>query len=255
MGTDRGNFFKVFILLFILAVFFIFLSQRQLLKPISNFFQRTFFSTLNIFPHKQSTNSEIDSLKLQNAKLETEVNDYQNLKNENQALRDQFKTSYPESENLIPAKIIGFPDNFENENISYLIIDQGSKSGVNKNSVVVFQNNFIGLTENVSNNFSKVFTLFSGNFSLAAQDENTSAFGIVKNESGEIILDNVLTSDHLKVGDLVETAPSENENSNILPNLVIGKILSVQKDPSSLFQKAVIVPLYNYKNLSVVFIE
>ena len=256
MINSKRKYFTFFAGLIIFSLILIFLSKSGLLNSEISFFQKIFFSISLPVANKTKKLSQSELLQNANVKILAQDATIKNLQNNNSALYDQFKTAYPNSLTLIPANIVGFPDNFQSENIAYFILDKGYSNNVGKKNIVVFKNNFIGIISDANLNYSKVETLFSGNFTLAGRDVTTNAYGIIKNEDGEIILDNILTSSSLKIGDLVETAPGQNyDGSGVMPNLIIGKIVSIQKIPSSLFQKAKIEPLYNYKNLEIVFIH
>lgn len=256
MINDKRKYFNFFLLFITFSIILIIFSRIGFLNPEINFFQEIFFNISLPVSNKGKKLSQSKLLQNVDIQLLTQESVIKNLQNENSALYDQFKTLYPNSLSLIPANIVGFTDNFKSQNISSFIINRGSKNNIKKGSVAIFENNFIGIVYSVSLNYSQIFTLFNGNFTLAAKDLNSNAYGIVKNEDGEIILDNVLTSSTLKIKDLVETSPGQNyDGSGIMPNLVVGKIVSVQKIPSSLFQKAKIEPVYNYKDLEIVFLH
>lgn len=237
--------------LFFLSLVLFFLSVNNKANFIYDFFQNIFFN-LKFNSASQKT-SEIDVLKNENLKFKTETAELIFLKNDNQALRDQFRISYPAPSDLTQSKIIGFPTDLNN--ISYFIIDKGYKSGIKKGASVIYLNNFLGTISRINNYYSKVKTIFDNNFFISAQDAQTKTYGIIKNENSEIIFDNVLTSDKLKIGDTIITSPTKNfKGDGVPPDLVIGKIISIYKNPSSLFQKALINPILDFKNLEIVFI-
>ena len=64
-----------------------------------------------------------------------------------------------------------------------------------------------------------------------------------------------MLSDSLKKDDLVLTKGDVNaQNVGFPPDLTVGKIASVSKNPSDLFQKAEIQPLVDLSNLEKVFV-
>lgn len=71
-----------------------------------------------------------------------------------------------------------------------------------------------------------------------------------------MILDNVLLSETLKVGDVVLTNGDIDQNGKGLPpDLIVGKITSVDKNPSALFQKADVVSFVDFSKLSTLFVQ
>ncbi|EKD64909.1 MAG: hypothetical protein ACD_50C00249G0001, partial [uncultured bacterium] len=71
----------------------------------------------------------------------------------------------------------------------------------------------------------------------------------------KITLENVLPSEHLKIDDLILTKGDLDINGiGIPPNLVVGRIESIEKIPAAIFQKAELKSLLDFDRLSVVFI-
>jgi rod shape-determining protein MreC len=91
---------------------------------------------------------------------------------------------------------------------------------------------------------------------FTAKTLNTQAQGVVKGQGGGgVVLDNVVLSESLKKDDLVLTNGDINtQNSGFPPDLTVGKIISVSKNPSDLFQKADIQPLIDLESLEKVFV-
>jgi len=106
-----------------------------------------------------------------------------------------------------------------------------------------------GLQNNLSekllnnSNLSSVTLLTNSSFLFTAKTLQTKRWS-VKGKAREVILDNVVLSDSLKKDDLVLTKGDVNaQNVGFPPDLTVGKIASVSKNPSDLFQKAEIQPL------------
>ena len=82
------------------------------------------------------------------------------------------------------------------------------------------------------------------------------AQGLIKGQgNGQIVLDNVLLSEKIENGDLVVTGGTKDiEGIGLPPDLVIGKIYALQKNPSALFQKAEVKSFIDSVQLSTLFI-
>ncbi len=203
-----------------------------------------------------SEDSEVKRLKEENANLLEKIVDQKKLTDEIAALRDQFAIQYPKSNNLLYAKVVAatsfIPSVSHPEN---LILDKGEKDGVRVNQAVVLKNNLIGKIEDVTDNLSKVVLLSDNSLSFTAKTES-GGIGIIKGEgNGEITLENVLVADNLRKDEFVYTKGDLDENGfGIAPDLIVGKIVSVEKDPSALFQKAKIQNSIDFKNLLNVFV-
>ena len=135
-------------------------------------------------------------------------------------------------------------------------MNKGEKDGVRVELTVVYKDNLVGKIIKVSDYSSKVILITNPRFSVTSQVLSNKALGIVKGQGGgEMILDNVVLSQIIKKDEFVVTRGDVNEQEiGILPNLIIGKIVSVNKNPSDLFQTAKVKSLLDFTNLSKVFI-
>jgi rod shape-determining protein MreC len=202
-------------------------------------------------------NSEIQTLKAQNLTLAKQLVDQSKLIGDNKALRDQFQTETPKSTNLLAANVVGAPGFVPGLSVpEVLILNRGTNDGVKLGDAVIYQNNLVGKITQISANLASV-TLVSNSLSqFTAQTLSTQAQGVVRGQGGgEIILDNVLLADNLKKDDLVVTAGDINAQNNGLPaGLTVGKIISISKNPSDLFQKAEVQSLVSFSKLTEVFV-
>lgn len=248
----RGSIIPIFIIFFIISfLLFIFASQGKL-SGVTGFFeqlllpmQRAGFSLSN--PSDQPTTEA--SLREENRKLQTQIAKQEELKKENNALRDQFKTEKPSSRTLLPAKIIG------NREEGFLL-DKGTADGVNAGDVVVYKDNVVGKIGKASTHMSIVFLLMHKDISFTAQTVKTNSLGIVKgNGERVLILDNVVLSDKLEKGDVVITKGDvDDSGKGFPPDLLVGKVVSVNKKASALFQRAEVKSLVDFSRLETVFV-
>ena len=242
----------------LLSLFFIacllFIGVRGGLGFLQNAFQVSFFGITKLFPN---TTSQDTSLKAENISLTQQLSNMKTLQADNKALRDQFENQTFSPSRLLPARIVGQPSVIPN--MIYpeeFIVDAGKKAGVEKGDVVVVKDTAIGQIQEVSEYFAKVMLTTSKNFALSGKDQNSNAAGVVKGVgNGEIVFDAVLLSDTLKVGDLVVSSGSQDMSGRgFPPDILIGKITGVEKNPSSLFQSARLSPVITIQKLHTVFI-
>ena len=243
------NFFPVFLVLFIFSVFLFFLARSGNLAGLTGFLEQATLPlqkfTFSIF-HKPD-NSENAKLRQENIELTAQLVDHIREKRENQALRDQFQTTYPVSNALLPAKIVGMIQD-------QIILDKGNKDGVRQGLVVVSKNNLVGIIVKTGTNIS-VLDIITRNAKLTSKTLKTFSPGIIKTSGGQLILDNVLLSDKLEKGEFVVTKGDVNSEGNgFPPDLVIGKIVSINKKASSLFQSASVKSLVDFSRLEMVFV-
>ncbi len=178
------------------------------------------------------------------------------VKQEIQALRDQFQTSFPKSTDLLPARIIGYigfvPGISEPKDI---VLDRGSKDGVVLESAVVYKNYLIGKVQKVTESRSLVALIGGESFSFTGKMSESETFGIVISKQDELVLDKVLASESLQPSDIVVTGGSQNLlGKGLPPNLLVGKVVDVDKKSSALFQSGKLKRFVDPKTLTRVFI-
>lgn len=243
--TDVIPVFGGFFLLSLLIFFFLHKPIAGFLQHITVPIQRTVFGSI----HKRSVNkSEVEQLKDENNRLSAELAKQKEVEKENKALRDQFQTTAISSQKLLPAKIVGM----END---VIIIDKGEQEGVKVGNPIVVKNNLIGRVAKLSPHVSIVYGISHTDTSLTAKTLKTGVTGIIKGTGSVLILDNVVLSDKLEKGDTVVTKGDVDASGRgFPPSLVIGKITSVNKRASALFQVAEVKSLVDISKLETVFI-
>ncbi|MSU26229.1 MAG: hypothetical protein EXS44_03125 [Candidatus Levybacteria bacterium] len=182
--------------------------------------------------------------------------DYQEILKENQALKDQFEVGKVFESKLLPSRILGAPRFLPGFIPDTFIIDNGEKSGVKVGQGVVVKNQVIGKITKVSKTYSIVTLVTNTSFSIPVKTAKTGALGILKGiGNGQMLLDNVLLSEEIIIGDEIEVYGDIDKDGNgLMPNMLIGKIVSIDKNPSALFQKANIIVLTALEKLSIVFV-
>jgi len=254
---QKKGFFLIFFILLIssLAIFKFKITIKPLEKifsPVGSFTQDLFNVPKNIF-----TLDELKKLKEENNVLVKKIINQEELKKENSALKDQFKTGGILSANLLPAKIIGAPSFIPGvSNPEHLVLDKGKKQGVKAGQAVIFKDNLIGKIGEVSENISTVHLIYEKDSSFSVKTLKTDALGVLKGQgNGEMVLDNVLLSENLEKTDFVLTKGDlDSQGIGFPSDLIVGKIESIDKKPSSLFQLAKIKNVIDFSRLEVVFV-
>lgn len=257
----KENFLPVFLLVFILSVGTLGLSFFGKTRGIEGFLQRISYSVegniSNLWQNLPliSQNQNIKKLQEENLLLSSKIIDRQKLERENQALSDQFQTAKPKSYILLPAKILGMLNFIPNiSNPSSLILDKGETDGIKVGDAVVFKNNLVGKVVRVTAYLSKVDVVNNSSSSFTARTEK-GALGLIKGLGDLMVLDNVLLSETLSKDDIIVTMPNQNiDGAGVPSDLVVGKIISIDKNPSAVFQRAEVKSLINFSSLSTVFI-
>lgn len=258
----RPQIFFIFSLLFIISLIFFVLFRYQPLQDATGLagivmrpLQNAFFSVSQNILHI-SENNIVQKLQETNQKLASQLAQEKIDQIEMKALRDQFAQTSLQNRQLIPSRVIGSKGFIPGISIpDHLILDAGSSNGVKQGQVVLVNNNLLGKISKVSRTYALVELIVKKNVALTAITGKSQALGIVKGQGSGLIFDNVILSDTLEVDDIVVTKGNQDlQGSGYPPNLVIGKITSVDKKASSLFQSAGMQSLVDFTHLKTVFI-
>ncbi len=239
----------IFLLLLLLSVFILFFFQNPLTAglqtitlPVQQWvFGITLKPTGSLSPQQQ--------LQQENNQLRVQLAQMQEMKKDNQALHDQFQTTTPTPQKLLPAGVIGVQP-------TYMLIDKGSSDGVHLGDVVVVKDNLIGSIAKVTPHISQVMLLTDSSTSFTAHTSKTSANGLVRSiDGGTVIFTNVVLSDKLEKNDIILTKGDRDATGHgYPPKLIVGKITSIDKQASNLFQAAKLDSLVNVSDLRMVFV-
>ncbi len=250
-----------FILSLIIAISVLLLSQRGFNKFLNTVIQTIFFPAEQfvferIHPVTTLTFQKSD-INQQNTNLLKQLTKLKAIQADNNAFKDQFATTSIPPNTLLPARIVAAPlfipgVNFPNA----YILDKGSLDGVEVGNAVVYKDIAVGIVTKLEKHFSKVTLIDANSSSFTAKTSESSALGVIHGQgNGEMVLDNVLLSDHLILGDAVVTAGSQSITGNgYPPGIMVGKIMSVEHNASALFQKARVESLLQFDRLNMVFI-
>ncbi len=255
--------FKVFFLaaIFLLLVFLnpvsLFSPFREIVNAIFLPFQKVFYSVSINVEETRDFLSSIGQLKDENEKLLTdnqiliaENAMLLDVKNENSFLRDQLSLLPRDKYELLASSVISQDPNGMG---NWLEIDKGSSDGVVSGMpVIVSKGILVGRIQEVGINSSKIMLLTNSKNTISAMTTENSAKGVVNGGYGlSIILDMVLQTDALAIGDNVVTSGTGGE---IPRGLYIGSLREIHPSSDHLFQQAVIESPLMISKLQTVFI-
>ena len=256
----KEGFLPAFIVVVFLCALILTLFLSGNLKFLSSFLEKGTVAiqsvTFKIFQKLPfvSEDPRIKKLEDTNVELLSRIEAFEKLKKENQALSDQFQTAYPQAKQLLKADVIGASSLIPGVSVpNVFIINKGSRDNLKIGMAVVIKDNLVGVISQVSANLSEVNLINNPLSSFTAKTQN-GVVGIAKGERG-LTLGNILLSESVKNGEFVLTKGDIDGNGiGIPPDLIVGKITSVEKKPSDLFQKARVESFINFINLSTVFV-
>lgn len=248
----RANFFPIFFIFLLLAGVIFFFAQKGAFAGLVGFFETATVPvqrfTFGIFNGEGGLSPE-ERLREENRTLLTQLAKQKELEKENRALHDQFEAGKISTQQLLPAKVIG-------RNNDQIVIDKGSADNVEAGKIIVYKDNLIGKVAKVSTHLSIVHLITHPATSFTAEEVKTESLGVIKGKGGSLLLfDNVVLSDKLEKNDLVVTKGDIDEHGQgFPPELVVGKITAVYKQPSALFQAAEVKSLVDFAKLHTVFV-
>ncbi len=259
----RENFIPFFLVFFSFSIVLILTGKSGIFTTVSSIFNKTLnpakATTLNTFGMQSLQNKMVRELSEQNAILRKEVSEKQSLITENKALKDQFAKSSSTSQSLLPAKVVGYPGFIPGVTLpDYLVIDKGSKDEVKIGSPIVVGDYLIGKVVSLTHDFSRIELVNNKNSLFSAKvvpTDGAEISGIVKGRGDALVFDNILLTSNIKKDEMVLTKGGQNEQGRgYPPDLIVGKIVSVEKKSSDLFQKAKVVSFVNFPGLTTVFV-
>ena len=253
----KKSFFPILTVSLVVSLGLFVLSKQGLLRSVP-LLQLVFAPAQKVLLSGGQMILHRDSAQRQAPCVETSASWRTSLQADNTALRDQFQTTAIPAKNLLPARIVGEPGFIPGStSVEKFTLDKGSRDGVTEGMVVVYKDNVLGEVHAVTKGFAEVVVVSNKMISFSAKTVDTKALGVVKGQgSGDIILDNVVLDNTLKANDLVVTnGDMDVHGQGMPPDLVVGKITGIEKDPSALFQKADITSLVDITKLNMVFVK
>ena len=219
-------------------LFFLFLECIALTLTFNNlnFHKSKFVNSANsvtgFFYTTLSNSKEYLSLKSKNQSLQEENTQ---LKNDLEKNKLFFSTDilvldtvkYHQKYTYTEAKIIN--NNYSKPH-NFLTINKGVNEGIVKEMAVINRKGIIGITENVSNNYTRVQSILNKNSNINARLKgNTAYFGTLKWNSidyNTVQLHDIPRQAPLKIGDTIETGGK----STIFPEgIPIGTVSKINK--------------------------
>lgn len=249
MSDKRNNFLEYFLLSAAFCILMIVLGRFGVLNIprsiLSEFFFPIRLLSTSVIAQDQEQNLGKAASDLKQQKIDREM----------KALRDQFAVLSPRSATLLSAKVIGMPSFIPAvSNPEYLILDKGDADGIKKGQAVVLFDNLVGEIDQVSQDSSRVMLIINRKVSFTGKLEN-GAIGVVKGAGDTIEIGNILLAEDVRKDVLILTRGDQDlELVGIPPDLVVGKIVSIEKNPSALFQKAQVKSLVDFSKLNMVFV-
>jgi rod shape-determining protein MreC len=134
----------------------------------------------------------------------------------------------------------------------YVIIDRGSDDGLRKGMPVVTQQGLVGSVAAVTAAAARVELINDPGSNINVVLQQSGVDAVLSGQiTGEIQLDKISQNVVVQPGDLVMTSGL---GGNYPADIVIGQVVTVRKDPSSLFQTSSVQPAVDFSQLGIVLI-
>jgi rod shape-determining protein MreC len=151
-----------------------------------------------------------------------------------------------------PAKVVGNTFTLQK---NYIIIERGSLQGVKKDMAAISpEGSIVGVVVEVNDNYSKIMSLLHRNSKVSAMLKRDKIAGSIEWDGADpsvLILKNISKSAAPKIGDSVLTSPY---SSNFPSQLMVGKVTSILKDPSSNYLTLNAKSTTNFFNLEYIYL-
>jgi rod shape-determining protein MreC len=196
-----------------------------------------------------NTNKENAQLSKKVLDLENTIFNLQELKLENQRLKDllSFGQEIPRSKVL--AQVVGWDSSTE---FNIIRINKGRKQGVTAKSAVVTSEGLVGYVYRVADHYSDIITILDQNNRVDTIVERTRSHGIVQGFSNfSCTMKYVNRNEPIAKGDLVITAGL----GEIYPKGIrVGTIIKVERETYGITQMIEVTPSVNFNKLEEVII-
>lgn len=188
-------------------------------------------------------------LLLENTRLALDNSAIQEMKLENERLRNLIKFKQESQLDLIAAKVIGKQ---KKGFINDMVLDVGTADGVSKNMPLVVSKGLVGKLYQVGKHRSNAQLLLDRNFRVSAIIQRSRVKGIVAWQDGDrCVMNEVPNRSDVGVGDWIVTSGF----GQIFPSgLGIGQVEEVSNSNRGLFMNIRLKPAIDFNMLEEVFV-
>lgn len=199
----------------------------------------------------EDARAEIEELQAQIDALERENEQLHEVQSQYQVLLDLFNRARETPElRRITATVIGYDPNLA---VQSLIIDQGRAEGVKVGMPVESARGLVGQIYRTSEHSSQVVLLTDSASSIPSRLGTSRATGLLQGGGlgGSLIIDWIDLKYQIAPGEVVLTSGL---GGKFPQDVVIGRIVDVQRNEAELFQRAIVQPSVDFSALEMVFV-
>lgn len=228
---------KVFVLILLILISFFFLFSKRRGSKLEESLATIIYLPAEVLAKIPSGPNKVSSQGKERFLLEIEE--------ENKRLRRLLglKERSP-YEGLASSVIAREPTNWFNT----ILLDQGEKSGVKENSVVITPEGLAGRVIKINKNSSQALLITDPGSEIGALIQRTRIQGVIQGRKRDLILKYLSLEADVREGDLVLTSGLE---GGLFPKgLVIGRVKKIESPhPQDLFLNIIVIPAVNLNSL------
>ncbi|HAO14658.1 MAG TPA: rod shape-determining protein MreC [Tenacibaculum sp.] len=240
---QKYKYFLYFLLLEIIAVVLIinnYSFHKSKVISSANFVSGGILNKVNNINKYFHLDTENILLAKENVILKNKIEQLYRLLDSNKVITIVDSLKYNQKYQYKTGKIIS---NNYNSTYNFITIDKGKNDSISKEMAVINSRGIIGVTEDVSNRYSRVESILNKNSKINARLKNSHHFGTLEwngNDVNIVQLSDIPRQAVLKVGDTIITGGK----SSIFPEgLHIGTVASIPKKASAI--NTIDVKLFN----------
>lgn len=199
----------------------------------------------------QEAQAEISRLEEENARLARQVEEMREIENEYRILQQLFDQASETPEyRRITADVIGYDTN---PAVRSILINKGRDDGVRVGMPVEGLRGLVGQVYRTSNNAAQVALLTETASAIPVRLGNTRATGILRGAGrGQLpTIDWIDLKYEVAVGELVVTSGL---GGKFPENLIVGRVVDVERSEADLFQRATIQPAADIESSETLFV-
>ena len=188
------------------------------------------------------------TLQQENRQLSAQLQQVEEIRLQNDRLRNLLAFVDDVDQAAVPAQIIGEDASNWARSVT---INKGSRAGLRDGLPVVAAEGVVGRIIKTSPNSSRVLLVTDASSNVAALVQRTRMRGVVHGQGATLALKYALRDAEVSVGDLLVTSGM----GGVFPRgLSLGKVQIAERDELALFQKIVVVPVVDFSHLEEVMV-
>ena len=193
---------------------------------------------------------ENDRLLLQNARLFSRVISEETALRDTRNLNDLLKRDSTRTGRFFVARIV---DRRFSPQDNMLVINAGSRNGIEKDMSVLTPEGLVGRVTAVSQNYARVMPVINDDFKVSVVSDSSSTLGVLAWKGGNECmahLENIPTSSRLKVGERLTTS---DHSTFAIRGIPVGRVVRISG--SKLFSDVDVRLSVDFSSLSYVLVS